>query len=247
MKMFLICLFGGCFGLHKFMERKIGLGILYLLTFGLFGIGWTIDCIIYFVKIFQTKPKTVEEPLPVSTPVENTPPIIPEPITPTTPLITTPTPETSTAISKSITQPTYKSETHKVAGVTYREDDIISLGLENEDYNYSKKELIDLGYEDECIYQYEFYPNNVELIPEPDNPYDPNAIKVMVDNTHVGYVKSGSCSHVLNLLKDDRIIKIDCKIGGGKYKSLEYDLYEDKYNLEKSESPIFVHLKLFVK
>ena len=126
-------------------------------------------------------------------------------------------------------------------------DDIISLGLENDDYNYNKKELIELGYEDERIYQYEFYPNKIELIPEPDNPYDPNAVKVIVDNIHVGYIKSGSCRHILNLLKEDRIIKIDCEIGGGKYKRLEYDLYEDKYNLEKSESQIFVHLKISVK
>ncbi len=39
----LLCfLFGWC-GVHYFVTRKIGMGILYLLTFGLFGFGWLID------------------------------------------------------------------------------------------------------------------------------------------------------------------------------------------------------------
>ena len=28
----------------------------------------------------------------------------------------------------------------------------------------------------------------IELVPEPENQYDPNAIKIMVDDLHVGYV-----------------------------------------------------------
>lgn len=49
-RLFLPCLFGGWFGLHKFMEGKTGIGVLYLCTLGLFGIGWIIDCIIYAGK-----------------------------------------------------------------------------------------------------------------------------------------------------------------------------------------------------
>lgn len=48
---FILCLFLGYFGAHKFYERKIGLGILYLFTFGLCGIGWLIDLIVLFFKI----------------------------------------------------------------------------------------------------------------------------------------------------------------------------------------------------
>ena len=38
-----MCLFGGYIGLHKFYEGKTGMGVLYLCTLGLFGIGWIID------------------------------------------------------------------------------------------------------------------------------------------------------------------------------------------------------------
>lgn len=47
---FFLCLFLGFFGAHKFYEGKIGMGILYLLTVGIFGFGWIIDCIILLLK-----------------------------------------------------------------------------------------------------------------------------------------------------------------------------------------------------
>lgn len=42
---FLLCLFLGAIGAHKFYEGKIGMGILYLFTGGLFIIGIIIDLI----------------------------------------------------------------------------------------------------------------------------------------------------------------------------------------------------------
>ncbi len=47
---FLLCLFLGYIGAHKFYEGRIGMGILYLFTFGLFGIGWIVDCIALLLK-----------------------------------------------------------------------------------------------------------------------------------------------------------------------------------------------------
>ena len=44
-KEFLIVLFGGLFGVHKLMAGNIKMGILYLFTGGLFGIGWIVDII----------------------------------------------------------------------------------------------------------------------------------------------------------------------------------------------------------
>jgi hypothetical protein len=40
---YLLWLFFGLFGAHKFYLKKTGMGILYLLTAGLFFIGWIID------------------------------------------------------------------------------------------------------------------------------------------------------------------------------------------------------------
>lgn len=47
---FFLCLFLGYLGIHKFYEGKIGMGILYLFTFGLFGIGALVDLITIVMK-----------------------------------------------------------------------------------------------------------------------------------------------------------------------------------------------------
>lgn len=47
---FCLCLFLGFFGAHKFYEGKIGMGVLYLFTLGLFGIGWLIDIVLILLK-----------------------------------------------------------------------------------------------------------------------------------------------------------------------------------------------------
>lgn len=45
-----LCLFLGYFGGHKFYEGKAGMGILYIFTLGLFGIGTLIDLIVLLCK-----------------------------------------------------------------------------------------------------------------------------------------------------------------------------------------------------
>lgn len=41
----ILCIFLGLFGVHNFYVGKIGKGILYLFTCGLFCIGWIVDII----------------------------------------------------------------------------------------------------------------------------------------------------------------------------------------------------------
>lgn len=41
----LLCIFLGGLGAHRFYVGKVGTGILYLLTVGIFGIGWFVDII----------------------------------------------------------------------------------------------------------------------------------------------------------------------------------------------------------
>ena len=42
----LLCLFLGVFGAHKFYLGKIGVGLVYMFTYGLFGIGWLYDLLV---------------------------------------------------------------------------------------------------------------------------------------------------------------------------------------------------------
>ena len=136
-----------------------------------------------------------------------------------------------------------KEKNYNVTGVNHYVKNIMKLGLKNYDFKLSKNDMID-----EClegrIYEYDFYPTKVELVPEPDNEYDPNAVKVIVDNVLVGYIKAGSCKHILNIINSNRIEKIECTIKGGKYKYLGYDDDTDKYFIEKGETPLYVDLKI---
>lgn len=65
---FLICLFFGMFGVHKFKEKKFKMGLLYLFTGGLFCFGWIYDCVKYLLPIIKVASVAMlpeDKPLPV--------------------------------------------------------------------------------------------------------------------------------------------------------------------------------------
>lgn len=50
---FILCILFGYLGIHKFYERKTKVGLIYLFTFGIFGIGWIIDTIIILLQLIK--------------------------------------------------------------------------------------------------------------------------------------------------------------------------------------------------
>ena len=52
---FILVIFLGFWGVHRFYVRKIGTGVLMLLTFGGFGIWWFIDLVLIAVASFRDK------------------------------------------------------------------------------------------------------------------------------------------------------------------------------------------------
>lgn len=50
--------------------------------------------------------------------------------------------------------------------------------------------------------QEEYGPLPVELVREPSNPYDPNAVMVFLDSVQVGYIPAGIASDMAPLMDD---------------------------------------------
>lgn len=142
----------------------------------------------------------------------------------------------------------YSEKTYRVTGVHHYEDGILTLASADPCYDLSKQELIEANLVDTTVWKYHFASERAEVIPEPENPYDKNAIRVIVDGVHVGYIKAGSCAHLLKVLSEGRVLGICCEIGGGPYKMVvEEDSDDDRpeYSLEKDESPFHVTLTIF--
>ncbi len=115
-------------------------------------------------------------------------------------------------------------KTHRVAGVSHHEKNVMSLASLNPYYELGKEDIIKNGYSDITIYKYSFQTEPVTLEQEPNNPYDPNAIKVMVAGNHIGYIKAGSCAQVNKLINNNLIQNITCRISGGPYKRVQKDV-----------------------
>ena len=116
-----------------------------------------------------------------------------------------------------------KKELFKVTGLSYYMDAIETLRIENDDYDLTKSQILDEFGEDERVYQYDYDIGKVELVPEPDNEYDKNAVAVLIDGEKVGHIKKGSTSRVKNLLASPDFDHIETNMGGGPYKIVTED------------------------
>lgn len=136
-----------------------------------------------------------------------------------------------------------------VAGVQYYLDNLLSMAEPNYLYDCKKQELIETYHADETIYKQTYGARHLDLIHEPDNPHDPNAIKVLLDNKLVGYIAADDCQHILDIMDNGLFVSATYEIAGGKYKRVneDYDCIKDKstYKMETGEDDyaIYVYIR----
>lgn len=139
----------------------------------------------------------------------------------------------------------------RVAGVSYRqqaiEDYCIKEDLDEEDKydGYSDEDILEEMDYDEYYYEYGsvfITSNDIKLKEEPDNPYDPNAIMVLLDNKHIGYVPRIITNKVSPILKNKDGYDISARIVGGNCKYIDY--YTDEIVKEKLDLGVSVYISI---
>ena len=103
----------------------------------------------------------------------------------------------------------------EAAGSYYYLDNIGKLACKNPEYGKKASKTYNGR-----IYRYNYINKPVKLIPDPQNKHDKNAVMVIIAGELVGYVPSGMCKQVKNILKGE-VKYISSFIGGGQYKQIE--------------------------
>jgi len=112
-------------------------------------------------------------------------------------------------------------------GMYYHEDNLAKIAEENADYRLTKSSIEKEYGEDEPVYQYT-YDGFYKLVPEPDNPHDPNAIAIRLDDITIGYIAKKDTQRVHELLSMG--MYYETSVSGGHCK-----LIEDEKLLERDD------------
>lgn len=142
----------------------------------------------------------------------------------------------------------------KVKGISYHQEafsDLCQELIQESDdvpyLGYTSKEI-----KEELIFSDRFYKyspfelSDVDFVPELDNQFDPNAVKIVVRGYHLGYVTKSKNRKVLKLTTDsnNEVIKI-ARIYGGDYKDIDPE--SDKLRTVKDSFKIQIKLKVLKK
>lgn len=127
----------------------------------------------------------------------------------------------------------------KVAGINYNKSNLESIAIKNKTYLLSDEKLLKTG--KKIVYRLHFRDLIFSMLYEPNNPHDKNAIKVMVNNVHIGYVPAELCSEIKHYISINRIKSADISVWGGDYKESKnghVSMLNEPYNAE-----VYIRLK----
>lgn len=96
-----------------------------------------------------------------------------------------------------------------VTGCSHYVEAFENIAIPNHVYDWSNAELLDGADEGDETFELQYLFKDVDLVPEPENKYDPNAIAVVVRGEKIGYIKSASCTQVKNLLASDDFLRAE--------------------------------------
>lgn len=135
------------------------------------------------------------------------------------------------------------AEEYSVAGVSYRQDVFERVGDENPCYSLSKKQFIEENGFDNDVPKYYFDGCDVSIELDPENKYDPHAVKVLLNDQLVGYIPAEDSEHVSEIMNEELLVDMDAKIVGGPQR--RYDSFDDR--IEDIDLMFGIRITLYVK
>ena len=130
-------------------------------------------------------------------------------------------------------------ETFEIPGAFYHRTSIAKVANPNPDWKKTCKSLIKAGKANRKIYRFDRTTKTAELVEEPNNPHDKNAVMVIVDGEKIGYIGADENLHVKSILKSKTIKSISATITGGEYKTII-----SESDMIKNQSGPFVTVKI---
>lgn len=106
----------------------------------------------------------------------------------------------------------------EVVGESFYKDNIAALGSISHDYYWPTERLYEKYVEGDRVYKYHFTEMDAELVPEPDNPHDPNAIRVDVNGKTVGHIAKDNTQRIREVINSGAVVKAN--VHGGPRKEI---------------------------
>ncbi len=98
-----------------------------------------------------------------------------------------------------------------------KDEELIELLHCDPKFDLSTKELLEKGYADKRVYRFysDYKADEITLEPEPKNPVDKNAVKIILDGKFFGYVNKDDAPKIKQLLKKGIITDLHLHNHGG--------------------------------
>ena len=116
----------------------------------------------------------------------------------------------------------------EVAGIYNYKENISKLATPMKKWSMTDEQLIQ-KYPGKKIYKNYYANEPLQLVYEPTNPYDPNAIKVFINNLHVGYVPKEQCTRIKQILETGAVT-ITATVSGGDSKIIYANGIKEEYS-----------------